>query len=138
MDQERFDELAKKVFDTSSRRRVLGGALAGLFGATAAKVADVAAKGKGKGKGAGAEQHKGKGKGAGAEQHKGKGKGKNRKGKAKGEFTCTAANANFEFCFDVPCATDADCFAVGCNGGAGSCNLVFNDCERRAPSPAPP
>ena len=33
MDQERFDELAKKVFDASSRRRVLGGALASVFGA---------------------------------------------------------------------------------------------------------
>lgn len=97
MDQERFDELAKQVFDTSSRRRVVGGALAGLLGATAAKVADVAAKGKGKGKGAGAEHKKGKGKGAGAE-HKGKGQGagaehKRGKGKAKAEFICSGDNA---------------------------------------------
>jgi len=118
MDQERFDELARKVFDSSSRRRVLGGALAGLFGATAAKVADAAGKGKGK------SAHK---------------KGKHKKGKAKGEFTCTAANANNTFCDNVACTPgatgDQQCADVGCGTGpggsaaAGDCNVVFGDCS---------
>jgi hypothetical protein len=105
MDQERFDELAKKVFDTSSRRRVLGGAIAGILGASAAKVADVAGKGKGKGKGkgAGAEHKKGKGKGAGAEHHNGKGKGAgaehhNGKGKGAGKDSVCAGNNNAGGC----------------------------------------
>jgi hypothetical protein len=104
VDQERFDELAKKVFDGTSRRRVLGGALASAVGAGVAAVSGIAAKGtKGKGKG---RSKKGKGKQAGA------------------EFTCTAANANFESCAAVTCAVDADCSDVGCFAG---CNAAL-DC----------
>jgi hypothetical protein len=46
MDQERFDQLARAVSSGSSRRTILGGVIAGLFGAGAARLTDVAAKGK--------------------------------------------------------------------------------------------
>jgi hypothetical protein len=89
MDQERFDELAKKVFDSSSRRRVLGGALASALGAGVAAVSGIAAKGnKGKGR-----SKKGKGKKAGA------------------EFVCTADNAN-----DV-CDNDSCCASTPAGNG---------------------
>ncbi len=103
MDQERFDNLAKKVFDSSSRRRVLGGALASALGAGVAAVSGIAAKGsKGKGKG---RSKKGKGKQAGA------------------EFTCTAANANDpgqggcsdpdSCCASTPAGNNPICITVG-------------------------
>jgi len=72
MEQDRFDALAKKVFDGSSRRRVIGGALASVLGVGVAAVAGTDAKNK-------------------------KAKAQGKKGKAKGEFVCTAANANV-FC----------------------------------------
>jgi hypothetical protein len=68
MDQKRFDNLTRTLASGSSRRKVLGGALAGVIGAGIAAVSGTAAKGK-----------------------------KNRKkgnGRAGAEFTCTAANAN--------------------------------------------
>jgi hypothetical protein len=68
MDQERFDQLARVISTGSSRRKMLGGMVAGLFGVGAAKLGDVAAKGKHK-----QRNHKGaakgkKGKGVHAEQ----------------------------------------------------------------------
>jgi hypothetical protein len=104
MDQERFDKLARTISDSSSRRRVLGGALAGIFGAGAAKVAGVDAKGKGKGK-----------------QH-GKGKGKGKNGKVKNQFVCTVDNAN-----DPPpfgCGDDACCNTTPAGNGP-ACVPVF-------------
>jgi hypothetical protein len=68
MDQKRFDNLTRTLASGSSRRKVLGGALAGVIGAGIAAVSGTAAKGK-----------------------------KNRKkgnGRAGAEFTCTANNAN--------------------------------------------
>ena len=97
MDQERFDELAKTVFETSSRRRVLGGALAGLFGATAARVADVTAKGKGK-------------------KHK-KGKGKVRKQAVCLPFDCPPGSC----CQDTPPGNDISCIPLGSLDGTGTC-----------------
>jgi len=44
MDQERFDQLARKIGSSSSRRTMLGGMVAGLFGAGVAKLGDAAAK----------------------------------------------------------------------------------------------
>jgi len=76
MEQDRFDALAKKVFDGSSRRRVIGGALASVLGVGVAAVAGTDAKNKGK-----------------AQSKKGK-------GKAKGEFVCSGSN------FPVPTITN--------------------------------
>ena len=56
MDQERFDKVALAL----SRRRIVGGALAGLLGVSAAKVAEVAAKGDKKGKAKRNNKKKGK------------------------------------------------------------------------------
>jgi len=93
MEQDRFDELAKKVFSGSSRRRVVGGALASVVGAGIAAVTGTSAK-------------------------NAKGKAKKGKGKAKGEFTCTAANANDplaggcgpqECCQSTPAGNNATC-----------------------------
>src|SRR3954464_8667565 len=44
MDQERFDQLARKISAVSTRRTMLGGMVAGLFGAGIAKLGDAAAK----------------------------------------------------------------------------------------------
>jgi hypothetical protein len=115
LDHERFDALAKKVFDGTSRRRVLGGALASAVGAGVAAVSGIAAKGtKGKGKG---RSKKGKGKQAGA------------------EFTCTAGNANFELCTDVGCAVDQDCIDVGCGATCG--DLFAGVCGNSADDTTP-
>lgn len=90
MEHERFDQLARAVSSGNTRRKVLGGALAGLFGAGLATVASVDAKKKGR---------------------------KNRKKASKGrdkavaEFTCTADNAN-----DV-CDNDSCCASTA--GGLG-------------------
>lgn len=46
MDQERFDELAKTLSSGASRRKMIGGAIAGLVGAGLAKVSGADAKGK--------------------------------------------------------------------------------------------
>lgn len=48
MDQERFDRIARAVSSGASRRTVLGGAIAGLFGASVAAVTGVDAKKRGK------------------------------------------------------------------------------------------
>jgi hypothetical protein len=94
---------------------VLGGALAGIFGAGAAKVAGIDAKGKGKGK-----QHS-----------KGKGKGKN--GKVKNQFTCTAANANNpppNGCGPLACCASTggglgpNCVDFGAQAGGSLCGQV--------------
>lgn len=69
MEQDRFDALAKKVFAGSSRRRVVGGALASVLGVGVAAI-------------------------TGADAKNGKGKAKKGKGKSKGEFVCTTGNAN--------------------------------------------
>jgi len=50
MDQERFDDIAKKLSSGSSRRSVLGAAIAGAFGAGLAKVSGADAKGGKKGR----------------------------------------------------------------------------------------
>lgn len=97
MEQDRFDELAKQVFSGSSRRRVIGGALASVVGLGVAAVTGVDAK---------------------------KGKAKAKKGKAKGEFVCTAANANIVACATVACTTDVQCNNVGCFG-APACVAGF-------------
>ena len=72
MDQERFDQLARTLVSGSSRRRVLGGAIAGLFGASVATVAGIEAKSKKK-------RHR---KGA---KHK-------KKGRVRAASTCSAAD----------------------------------------------
>jgi hypothetical protein len=46
MDHERFDELAKTLSSGASRRKMIGGAIAGLVGAGVAKVSGTDAKGK--------------------------------------------------------------------------------------------
>jgi hypothetical protein len=74
MEQDRFDELAKKVFDGTSRRRVVGGAIASVVGAGVAAVTGVSAKND--------------------KKAKAKAQGKKSKGRAQGEFTCTTGNAN--------------------------------------------
>jgi len=102
MEQDRFDQLAKKVFSSSSRRRVVGGAIASVVGAGVAAVTGASAKG-----------DKGKAKG---ENKKAKGENKKGKGKTRGEFLCTAANANTNVaCNTVTCSTSQDCVAAGCN-----------------------
>lgn len=50
MDHERFDELAKTLSSGASRRKVIGGAIAGLVGASIAKVSGADAKGGKKGR----------------------------------------------------------------------------------------
>jgi len=118
MEHDRFDALAKKVFDNSSRRRVISGALASVLGVGVAAVTGVDAKNKK----------------AKAQGTKGKGK-----GKTKGEFTCTAANANVpaqggcqggECCQSTPAGNNATCVGVfaqlnsqtcGDNAGQGVC-----------------
>jgi hypothetical protein len=96
MEQDRFDDLAKKVFSGSSRRRVIGGALASALGVGVAAVT-----------------------GADAKNKKAKAQGKNKKGRAKGEFTCTAANAN------VPalggCASPTACCSSTPAGNGPAC-----------------
>jgi hypothetical protein len=66
MDQKRFDNLTRTLASGSSRRKVLGGALAGI-GAGLASLTGIAAQGK---------------------------KRKKRKGRVGAEFTCSATNAN--------------------------------------------
>lgn len=99
MEQDRFDDLAKKVFSGSSRRRVIGGALASVVGAGVAAVTGVDAK---------------------------KGKGKAKKGKAKGEFVCTAANAAGECganacCATTPAGNGPSCVNVGVQANSDFC-----------------
>jgi len=105
MEQDRFDDLAKKVFAGSSRRRVVGGALASVVGAGIAAVTGVDAK-------------------------KGKGKAKKGKGKAKGEFTCTAGNANNPgaggcnpgtCCNSTPGGVGPQCVNIGAQAGGSLC-----------------
>jgi hypothetical protein len=81
MDQKRFDNLTRTLASGSSRRKVLGGALAGVIGAGIAAVSGTAAKGK-----------------------KNRKKGK---GRAGAEFTCTADNANDVCDNDACCASTA-------------------------------
>jgi len=98
MEQDRFDALAKQVFASSSRRRVLGGALASALGVGVAAVT-----------------------GADAKNKKAKAQGAKGKGKTKGEFTCTAANANVpaqggcqaaECCQSTPAGNNATCIGI--------------------------
>lgn len=106
MEQDRFDDLAKKVFSGSSRRRVIGGALASVVGAGVAAVTGVDAK-------------------------KGKGKAKKGKGRAKGEFTCTAANANRKrlggcasrtaCCSSTPAGNGPACVEASVQAGSQTC-----------------
>ena len=103
MEQDRFDDLVKQVFAGSSRRRVVGGAIASVVGAGFAAVTGVEAK---------------------------KGKAKAKKGKAKGEFVCTAANANDPLqggcppgscCQSTPAGNNAACVAAGVQAGSQTC-----------------
>jgi len=111
MEQDRFDELAKKVFSGNSRRRVVGGALASVVGAGIAAVTGVSAKNDKKGKA--------------------KAQGKKGKGRAKGEFTCTAANANnpglggcanpLSCCASTPGGVGPQCVDFGLQAGGSLC-----------------
>ena len=103
MEHDRFDDLAKKVFSGSSRRRVVAGALASVVGAGVAAVTGVDAK---------------------------KGKGKSKKGKAKGEFVCTAANANAGLpfgcepgscCASTPAGNGPSCINTGLQANSDFC-----------------
>jgi len=97
MEQDRFDALAKKVFDGGSRRRVIGGALASVLGVGVAAVAGTDAKNK-----------------------KAKAQGKTKKGKAKGEFVCAGDNSGGAIptnpCVPGSCcqSTPAGVLAPGC------------------------
>jgi len=107
MEQDRFDALAKKVFEGSSRRRVLGGALASVVGAGVAAVTGVDAK---------------------------KGKGKAKKGKAKGEFVCTAGNAlgacgGNACCSTTPAGNGPACVDVGVQAGGQTCGAGGTVCR---------
>jgi len=115
MEQDRFDDLAKKVFSSSSRRRVVGGAIASVVGAGVAAVTGVSAK-----------NDKGRG--------KARAQGKKGKGKAKGEFTCTAANANnpgaggcanpLACCASTPGGVGPNCVDFGLQAGGSLCGDV--------------
>lgn len=95
MDQSRFDDITRTLGSGSSRRKILGGALAGVFGASVASVSGLAKGKKGK---------------AGRNKKSSKGK----KGKAGAEFTCTAANANDPNLGG--CADDDSCCASTAGG----------------------
>lgn len=69
MDQERFDQLAKKLYAGSSRRKVLGGAIAGLFAGATASLAEAKNK-------SGKADHKNKNKNGKADHKKQKADGK--------------------------------------------------------------
>jgi len=107
MEQDRFDDLAKKVFSGSSRRRVLGGAIASVLGAGVAAVAGTDAK---------------------------KGKGKAKKGKAKGEFTCTAGNAfgacgPTACCASTPAGNAPACVEESVQAGSQTCGAGGTVCS---------
>ncbi len=131
MEQDRFDALAKQISRRRSRRRVLGGALASVVGAGLTAVTGASAKSQ-KGQGRVKAQDKGnKGKAHAQGTHK--------KGKTRGEFTCTAANANVpaqggcqpgECCQSTPAGNNSTCVGLfaqlnsqtcGDNSGQGVC-----------------
>jgi len=92
MEQDRFDALAKKVFSGTSRRRVVGGALASVLGVGVAAVTGVDAKNK-------------------------KAKAQGKKGKSKGEFTCAGPNGGPS----NPCPAGSCCASSPAGNANPSC-----------------
>ncbi|MCC7023665.1 MAG: hypothetical protein IT338_12625 [Thermomicrobiales bacterium] len=106
MDHERFDELAKTLSSGASRRKMIGGAIAGLVGAGVAKVSGVDAKGKKK----------------------------SGKRKAGAEFTCTAANAATACpgpfcCSSTPGGVGPACVPTAGQAGGTVCGAAGDVCR---------
>jgi len=118
MDQERFDQLARKISSASSRRTMLGGMVAGLFGAGIAKLGDAAAK-------TGKTKHKK------VKTHKDSAKGKKGKDSAvhKEQVVLCAGPTDAVNCPNGCCLPVGATFQCIANGQGGLCGIHGQVCS---------